>query len=249
MFAELLSLGLPAVAIGFVHCVCGPDHYVPFVAMSRVGLWSLRKTLLITFLCGVGHVIGSAAIGFIGISLGLIVSQLQGAESVRGDIAAWMLFGFGVAYTLWGLYHAWSRPVESTDGRPVSNSDIPAGGELLAADGAEPTTPASGHLRLANWMKKSGSLTPWILFVIFLFGPCEPLIPMLMVPASQANMLGVFWVTLLFGLTTITTMTALVTLIYLGTFATSFSRFQRWGHVAAGTVVCACGASILFLGL
>lgn len=238
MFAELVSLGLPAVSIGFMHCVCGPDHYVPFVAMSRVGLWSLRKTILITLLCGVGHVIGSAVIGFIGIGLGLIVWQLQTqaveaslveAESFRGDIAGWLLFLFGIAYTLWGFYRALQRQGPTEEMGQSGNQAVDDSNGSVAA--------------------KPGRLTPWILFTVFLFGPCEPLIPMLMVPASNANMVGVVWITLLFGLTTLLTMTTLVTLIYLGVFSVRFQGLQTWGHALAGSIVAGCGASILFLGM
>ncbi|MGE3779412.1 MAG: hypothetical protein AB7F89_19650 [Pirellulaceae bacterium] len=241
MLTELISLGVPAVSIGFVHCVCGPDHYVPFVAMSRVGLWSLRKTLWITVLCGVGHVFGSAVIAFIGIALGLIVSQLEGFESVRGDIAAWMLLAFGVLYTVWGLYHAMTLP---------GHASAAGGTQDARSSSTDSRTGLSGsHPEARDLAKTTGNLTPWVLFTIFLFGPCEPLIPMLMVPAAEANMFGVVWITFLFGVTTLLTMTTLVTLIYLGVFSLEFRRFQQWGHALAGSVVMACGASILFLGL
>ena len=49
-----------AAAAGFWHTVVGPDHYVPFIAMSRVGGWSWSRTLVITLLCGVAHILGSA---------------------------------------------------------------------------------------------------------------------------------------------------------------------------------------------
>jgi hypothetical protein len=242
MFAELISLGIPAVSIGFMHCLCGPDHYVPFVAMSRVGLWSLRKTLLITMLCGVGHVLGSVTLAFIGVALGLILSQLEELESFRGDIAAWLLLGFGIAYTLWGIYHA-ARYSASDGGSVQLASGQPPANDLSAR-------PAVGdHGRAAELMQRTGQFTPWVLFVIFLLGPCEPLIPMLMVPASQANIFGVMWVTLLFGLTTLLTMTTLVALIYLGLFSVPMPSLRQWGHALAGTVVIACGASILWLGL
>ena len=66
MTSELGTLSFAAVSVGFLHCVGGPDHYLPFVAMSRGGLWSLRKTLLVTTLCGIGHVAGSAVLGLLG---------------------------------------------------------------------------------------------------------------------------------------------------------------------------------------
>jgi nickel/cobalt transporter (NicO) family protein len=239
MNPEILSLSIAAAWTGFVHCVCGPDHYVPFVAMSRVGSWSLRKTLLITFVCGIGHVMGSAILGFIGIALGLIVFQLEQAESARADIAAWGLFGFGVIYTLIGLLHALRRdlrePTWNSDGAsPGNNSDE-------ASTGSEIAEQSKG----AAVLNHQQSLTPWILFVVFLFGPCEPLIPYLMVPAAKANMWGVAWVTFLFGATTLITMTTLVALIYRGTLALRFHALQRWGHAVAGLVVMVCGGAML----
>ena len=34
-------------------------------------------------------------------------------------------------------------------------------------------------------------LTPWVLFIIFVFGPCEVLIPMLFIPAVQQSASGI----------------------------------------------------------
>lgn len=241
MSPEILSLSLAAAWTGFVHCLCGPDHYVPFVAMSRVGAWSLRKTLVITFLCGIGHVLGSALIGFVGIALGLIVFQLEQAEAVRGDIAAWALFGFGAMYTLGGMIHALRSDLRNPD---LDSAD--ANAAAASSDEVGFTVTESNPCALPGpAIVANKTMTPWILFVVFLFGPCEPLIPYLMVPAAKANMWGVAWVTLLFGITTLATMTTLVALIYRGTLAIRFHALQRWGHAVAGLVVLACGAAML----
>jgi hypothetical protein len=47
---EILVLAGTAATIGFVHTVLGPDHYIPFIAMSRARRWTLSKTLFISFL-------------------------------------------------------------------------------------------------------------------------------------------------------------------------------------------------------
>ena len=56
MPSELSLLTLTAAWLAFLHTVAGPDHYVPFIAMSRLGRWSMLKTTWITLLCGLGHV-------------------------------------------------------------------------------------------------------------------------------------------------------------------------------------------------
>ncbi len=98
MNAELGILVMTAFSVGFLHTLLGPDHYVPFIAMSRTNRWSARKTCSITALCGLGHVMGSVVIGSIGLMLGTILMQVEALEAFRGDAAAWLLIGFGLAY-------------------------------------------------------------------------------------------------------------------------------------------------------
>jgi nickel/cobalt exporter len=113
MTSELYTLTITAASLGFIHTVLGPDHYVPFVAMARAGKWSRIKTLWITILSGIGHVGSSVLIGAIGIALGSALSHIAWVESVRGEVAAWMLTGFGVVYMVWGIWQALrNRPHE-----------------------------------------------------------------------------------------------------------------------------------------
>jgi hypothetical protein len=85
-----------------------------------------------------------------------------------------------------------------------------------------------------------------MLFLVFVLGPCEPLIPVLMYPAVKASGWLVVWVTLLFGVTTLATMLVLVTLIYRGTSSLRFRWAETYGHAAAGAIVLACGLAIKF---
>ena len=60
---ELLLLALTAASLGFIHTALGPDHYLPFIVLSKARNWSVPKTMWITFISGVGHVGGSVVIG------------------------------------------------------------------------------------------------------------------------------------------------------------------------------------------
>ena len=55
MSSETVILMGTAVTIGFVHTVFGPDHYPPFIVMSKARKWSYVKTCVITFICGLGY--------------------------------------------------------------------------------------------------------------------------------------------------------------------------------------------------
>jgi len=103
MTTELNALVIAAACIGFFHTILGPDHYLPFIMMSWARKWSTLKTGLITLLCGIGHIGSSVLLGMIGVSLGLAIKKLELIESVRGNLAAWLLIAFGLAYMVWGL--------------------------------------------------------------------------------------------------------------------------------------------------
>ena len=76
-----MILTATAASIGFLHTLFGPDHYIPFIVMAKARSWSLKKTTAITFLCGLGHILSSVVLGFMGIALGVAVSELPAAEA------------------------------------------------------------------------------------------------------------------------------------------------------------------------
>jgi hypothetical protein len=239
MPAETWPLAGAALSLGIVHTLLGPDHYVPFVAMSQAGRWSTRKTLIITWLCGLGHVISSLLIGVLGIALGIAVQRLEGIESHRGELAAWLLIAFGSTYMVWGLVHARRGRTHShvhvhADGTIHKHPHDHHGQHLHPHSGATGDVPVEGPVRM----------TPWILFTIFLFGPCEPLIPLLMYPAAKANAWGLVIVTALFSLATLATMTLMVVLLVGGCALAGFSALQRSVHAMAGCLVLACGVAM-----
>jgi sulfite exporter TauE/SafE len=231
----LLILVTTAAGIGFLHTLTGPDHYVPFVAMARIGRWSLARTVAITLACGMGHVLGSVLLGGLGIALGLAVGKLAWFEQVRGELAGWLLLGFGLAYLAWGI----KRAIRN---QPHSHVHAHPDGSVHA----HRHTHADAHMHVHADEARAASMTPWILFAIFVFGPCEPLIPLLMFPAAKLSIWGIALVTLVFGASTLATMTGLVAAGHLGLGRVSFSRLGRFSHALAGLAIAACGAAIQF---
>lgn len=232
------SLAITAVTVGFIHTIIGPDHYVPFVAMSRAGGWTARRTLIVTLLCGVGHVLSSVILGFIGIALGIGLNRLEGIENARGNLAGWLLIAFGLVYFVWGIRAAIRN-------RPHSHFHAHADGTVHAHQHTHDATHAHVHEAAKNETRQP-SMTPWVLFTIFVFGPCEALIPMLMFPAAEGSMWGVAYVTLLFGATTLATMTAIVMAMLYGVRSLRLAVLARFGHAAAGAVVLCCGIAVKF---
>ncbi len=236
---EITTLCGTAFSIGLIHTLLGPDHYVPFAAMARAGGWSAAKTLLVTGVCGIGHVAGSVVIGLVGLALGVAVLKLEDLEGLRGDLAAWLLIGFGLAYFVWGLVRA-SRKL------PHTHAHLHADGTLHAHE----HTHDVGHLHVHHDATPASALrrpppVPWILFLVFAFGPCEPLIPLLMYPAAKASLVAVVAVVGAFTFATVATMMLAVAALRSGVAWVPTRNTQRHAHALAGLAVLACGMLVL----
>src|SRR5512133_234772 len=184
MTSSIALLSLTAVSLGFIHTILGPDHYLPFIVMSKARKWSMKRTVLVTFLCGMGHVGSSVLLGLIGIAAGLSVTKLIPVESFRGNIAAWLFIAFGLVYMVISLRNILKKRKHTH--------------YHFHTDGEKHLHEHDHHLEHTHiHQEERANTTPWLLFIIFVFGPCEPLIPVLMYPAAQNNIQGVIIVSLL----------------------------------------------------
>jgi ABC-type nickel/cobalt efflux system permease component RcnA len=236
MEGSTLLLAGTAVTIGFIHTLVGPDHYLPFIVMGEARGWNIRKTMFITFLCGLGHVLSSVIVGLIGIAAGLSISKLEFFESFRGNMAAWLLIAFGLVYMLISIRSLYRR-------KKHSHGHMHPDGTAHEHDHDH----FSGHSHVHVTDRKN--MTPWILFLIFVLGPCEPLIPILMYPAAESNISGVILVSLLFSVVTIATMMAIVLAFRLGLSRINMKPLERYVNVIAGATIVVSGLAIQFLGL
>lgn len=237
MSQEIIVLVGTAASLGFLHTVFGPDHYLPFIMIARARRWSITKTSLITFLCGLGHVGSSIVIGIIGVILGVALSKIEALESIRGDLAAWMIIGFGFVYFIWGL-------IRSIKNKPHTHLHFHNKGIQHKHEHVH----QQGHTHTHDKEVKQ-NITPWILFIIFVFGPCEPLIPILMYPAAKNSITGLILVTAVFGLVTILTMVSIVIAVSYGLNVIPLGKMERYIHPIAGLMICLSGMAIVFLGL
>jgi ABC-type nickel/cobalt efflux system permease component RcnA len=236
---ELKTLIVAAASIGFFHTLLGPDHYLPFIMMSWARKWSAVRTVGITLICALGHIVGSVVLGLVGVSFGLALGGLEWTESARGQIAAWLLIAFGLAYLIWGIRLVYRGRTHQHVHPHVSDADHPH---------VHRHTHLGAHSHVHD--KVSGkTLTPWVLFVIFVFGPCEPLIPLLMYPAARGGHVDLVIVTAVFGVVTAMTMIGAVILGRAGVDFLPLNAVQRYSHALAGGTILLCGLAIQFLGL
>ena len=226
---DVLALSLAAASIGITHTALGPDHYLPFVALSKSGGWSRTRTTIVTLVCGLGHVMGSIVLGILGIAAGIFVGRLESFEATRGDIAAWAMLVFGLTYLAWSVYQ-------------------------LLRDRAHGHSHHHHHhiddkLEQVKGGRKMGGGVFWAIFLVFVLGPCEPLIPLLMYPAAENNVGSAVLVASVFSVATLATMLTLVLVLGEGIERFKLGWLERYGNIFAGSIVTLCGVAILFLGL
>ncbi len=230
MTTDLLVLSSNAAAVGLIHTAIGPDHYLPFIVMARARRWSAARTVAITLACGLGHVASSVVLGLVGYGFGASVGHLEWIESVRGEFAAWALIVFGVLYAAWGGWR-----LRRGAGAGHSHDHLL---RLHSADHVH-------HPRTGEEV----NITPWILFAIFVFGPCEPLIPLFIYPAATGGWAGAGFVSLAFSVATIACMVVIVLAVHLGLARLPEGKLGRYAHVLAGGTIALSGLAIQVLGL
>ncbi|MCL2126542.1 MAG: sulfite exporter TauE/SafE family protein [Oscillospiraceae bacterium] len=233
-----LALLSTAASLGIIHTAIGVDHYIPFVAMSKSNQWSYPKTMLIVFICGVGHIMGSVILGLVGIWFGSQVTILANIEDKRGDIATWLLISFGAIYMLWGIRKA----IQNKPHRHITDS----GEEVWHSHHAKNHDMEAAE----NHAEQSGvARSFWPLFILLVLGPCEPLIPLLIYPAAETGMMAVAATAIVFAICTIATMLLCTTIVLKGISMISIKNLERYAHSLAGFAVLVCGLAIRFLGI
>ena len=234
---ELTILMSTAASIAFFHTILGPDHYVPFIAMARARKWSMQKTIIVTLFSGIGHIIGSVLLGTIGIVFGVAIKRLEIFQSFQGNLAAWLLIIFGLVYFVWGLRRAMKN-------KPHKHFHLHSNGISHTHEHIH----KDGHIHIHDEQEKR-DITPWIFFTIFIFGPCEALIPIFMFTAINNSTVELIAVTSVFGIITILTMLTVVIATSLGVNLIPITRFEKYTHAITGIIISSLGIGILFLGL
>ena len=232
MSSEIFYLVLTAITISCLHTVTGPDHYLPFIALSKSNNWTVKRTILITLICGVGHVVSSVVLGLGGIAFGWSLSKIRWLENVRGGIAAWAIFILGIIYIIYSF-------IQLKRNKLHKHFDVYGDGNMYVYEHQHGTAVQPQQRR---------KVTPWIMFIVFVLGPCEPLIPLLSFPAAQQSIYGI---TLLVSVFTLFTLVTMITMVMLGYYGISFfnvAKMQKYVHVLAGSVIMICGAGMLFMG-
>ena len=232
MNAELTTLIFSAITISCLHTATGPDHYLPFIVLSRSRKWPLSKTIIWTIICGFGHILSSVVIGLIGVFLGWELSKLTMFQDLRGNFSGWCLLIFGFVYLIWGLWQAYINKAHK-------HFDVYDSGDIYVYN--------HKHGEVVYPQDRT-KVTPWILFAIFVMGPSEPLVPLLFYSGTQRSPSQIIILISVFAIVTALTM---VVMVLMGIFGYSFFNtdiVERYVPAIGGAVVTVCGIGMVFFG-
>ena len=231
MGQELQLLITAAITIACLHTMMGPDHYLPFIAIAKARGWRFGKTLMWVIICGCGHVWSSVLLGLGGAALGWSITKVKWLENVRGGIAGWALLVFGLLYGIWGLIRAYKNI-------PHKHFDTYDDGSIYVYEHKHGVAVQSSERH---------KVTPWVMFIIFLLGPCEPMIPLLFFPAAKSSMYGMVILIIVYTFFTLLTMFTMVVIGFYGLAFLKTDKLERYMHALGGLTLFICGAGMVFL--
>jgi nickel/cobalt transporter (NicO) family protein len=173
------------------------------------------------------------------------MGRLEQAERSRGDLAAWALVAFGAAYALWGA----RRSVRQARGLRMHNhgSHIHLHDDAHAGHGHAPAGADAGHERGRIGARTSTGF--WALFIIFVLGPCEPLIPLFILPASRGRWALAMLTAALYAVLTVGFMAALTYAGMSGLRRLPLGSLEAWADSLAGAAIAGSGLVIISLEL
>ena len=185
-----------------------------------------------TIICGCGHVWSSVLLGVGAAAVGWSLSTVNGLQGIRGGLAGWALVGFGLTYSIWGWW-------KLSKGKSHKHFELEEDGMMYVYE--------HNH-RLPVMKRERHAVTPWVMFLIFLLGPCEPMIALLYFPAAQHSWAGML---LLVSIYTLCTLAAMVMMVVMGYYGLSFlktAELEKYMHPLGGLTILICGVGMVFLG-
>ena len=223
----LPALMITAATVGALHSL-GPDHWVPFAALSRANHWSAFRTARLAFFCGIGHVTVSALLGVLAVLIGR--ETIEGLGHSVHDSAPFLLMAFGFSYMVWGLWRVSRRRL------------------LHQADHLEGVPHAHGHGHAHAHEHAGTKASAWGLFLLFCADPCVALIPMI-IAAAAGGWGAVAAVVVVYEIATVGAIVILVHTASAGARKVRLAWLDRYSEAIAGAMILAVGTFVTVVGI
>jgi nickel/cobalt transporter (NicO) family protein len=226
----LTTIAITGFGVAFFHAAI-PTHWLPFVLAARVQKWSGAKTLAITALAGTGHVLVTAALGFLVTWCGVALSETIGSWFPRIAGAVLILFGlYYVSRQLRGKGHVhFAYPHEHLHEEHVHHDE---GGHVHE------------HKRIDGSKRTSDRVAIASLLALLTFSPCEAFIP-IYVSGIRYGWHGFGLLTVILSAGTVAGMVIFTGLTLIGTKQIQLGILEKYESGLMGVLLCVVGALVL----
>jgi nickel/cobalt exporter len=162
---------LTGLSVSFLHAAI-PTHWLPFVLAHRSQGWSFRKTLAVTALAGSFHVLTTALLGILIVTLGLALDNYLGVYfPVLASTSLMTVAAYYLIRQLRGHEHL-HGPLHSP------GSDRHHESFIMRSDSSEKSTEFQGRTSSTVYKKLPSDRVVIVgLVSLLLFSPCEGFLP------------------------------------------------------------------------
>ncbi|MSU51282.1 MAG: hypothetical protein EXS37_19710 [Opitutus sp.] len=231
----LTTVAATGFTVAFFHAAI-PTHWLPFVLVARARNWGRAKTLVVTSLAGLGHVVLTSL-------LGLAIAWFGFQLEEKVEWFSWLAGGMLVAVALFYFWRQWT-------GRGILHHHPPGGHhhpdehcghghERSHWDDELKDSPLVSQ-KSGEWPAVSG------LFVMLTLSPCEGFLPVYL-SGVQFGWRGFVVLSVILAVATLAGMTLFTWLALVGFERFRLKTFERYEAALLGTLFAILGVLILVI--
>ena len=237
VFVTLLATGF---AIGFLHAVI-PTHWLPFVVASRAQHWTKTKTLAVTGLAGVGHVLFTTALGVVVVWGGMAINRRIG--NAFPYLAGGALIALGIVYLVRQMKggHGHVHLFSAHNHHPHSHADNDHHSDI------DETIEEEERELEQDWSRQRSDWAAILgLMVLLTFSPCEAFLPVFLTGAKY-GWFGFALLSTVLAVATISGMITFTSLTMLGLQRLRFKMLENYEPLIVSAVFCLLGILVIIL--
>ncbi|MHB1610081.1 MAG: hypothetical protein ACYCOU_01050 [Sulfobacillus sp.] len=226
---SLIVLLLAGASVAIFHAIL-PDHWMPIALVARAQRWSTGRTTRVALWTGIGHVLGSIALGVIVIALGY---GLKGILRLEGPIVGIVLVLTGVGLFLWSLRHPGHHHPHGAEGHSHEHDHAHDHEHSADAHGH----PHPGHTHDHDHHDNRRSRGAWLIPAGIAASPDPTILPVFLA-AIAVNIRTAIEVLAVYSLVTIVAMVGLTLAAVWGGYQVKWNWLERHAnHVTAAVLV------------
>ena len=231
---ESLVLAATAAMVAATHTLI-PDHWLPYVAMSRAKGWSIRKAMWVT---GIGAAIHLVSTAILGVLLGFIGASAITGISEKADLIS------GFLLLMFGLYFTWKGWKAYKLGQVHSHAGHSYPHPHRHKAGHDHNCRHGRYHSHGEKVEKSA----FALSAILGARPCAEAIPIFL-SASTLGLTSSFLAVTAWVITTLASMLGIVWLSLKGLESSKLKVLHRFGELGAGLIIVFIGIAMMLFGV